>query len=62
MKGPTVPSYIKLRVSNRNIINGAEEMENQELFLEKVAKSRADFFVSLKNMKIVKTEKEKARS
>ena len=40
----------------------AEEMENQELFLEKVAKSRADFFVSLKNMKIVKTEKEKARS
>jgi hypothetical protein len=62
IKGPTVPNYIKLRVSNRNITNGAEEMENQELFLEKVAKSRADFFVSLKNMKIVKTEKEKARS
>ena len=44
-----VPNYIKLRVSNRHIRAGAQEMENQELLLDRIAKARSDMFVAMRD-------------
>ena len=60
IKAPTVINYIKLRASNRNITNGAEEMENQGYFSRKWR--NLDILAVVEEQKIVKTEKEKARS